>query len=158
MSPVFIIFCEQKCFTREDVFNDHNSRLWALDNHHAISKCGWRHFQRQCLDWYRRGHCREPLSATGYAHCSTISWSYWNWSIGDAWRCASNCETEVLVWARRSSNPLRGRCVAVAWHDLSRKVNLTWKADCVASSVAGSNSNRFFTLGISEGARLCSSF
>jgi hypothetical protein len=51
-----------------------------------------------------------------------------------------------------------GRCLAVVGHDLPRKVNLTWKADCVASSLAGSNSNGFFPLGISEGARLRSSF
>jgi hypothetical protein len=43
--------------------------------------------------WYRRGQCPGPVCATWQADCSTVSWSSWNCSNWDAWRC-------LKLWGR----------------------------------------------------------
>jgi hypothetical protein len=36
-----ILWTDEACFTREGVFNVHNSHLWAQDNPHAIRERGY---------------------------------------------------------------------------------------------------------------------
>jgi hypothetical protein len=36
-----ILWTDEACFTRDGVFNVHNSHLWARDNPHAIRKRGY---------------------------------------------------------------------------------------------------------------------
>jgi hypothetical protein len=43
--------------------------------------------------------------------------------------------------------PLWGRCQAVVERDISRKVDWTWRTDCMASLVVGPNSDEFFPVG-----------
>jgi hypothetical protein len=57
-----------------------------------------------------------------------------------------------VVSARQSSRALWGRCPAVGEHDISGKVDWTSRADCVATSVAGSNFDRIFPVETPEGA------
>jgi hypothetical protein len=69
-------------------------------------------------------------------------------------RCASSCEADVVVSERQSFSAMCGRCPAVVERDISRKVDWTWRVDCMASSVAGSNCNECFFFLASEGALL----
>jgi positive regulator of sigma E activity len=48
----------------------------------------------------------------------------------------------------------RAGTAAKVERDISRKMDWTWRADCMASLVAGSNSDGFFPVGIPEGASL----
>jgi hypothetical protein len=76
---------------------------------------------RQSLGWNRRGHGSGPLSATWHADCSTISWFYGNCFSWAAWSCASSCQAEVVVSARRTSSALRRRSPSVIERDISRR-------------------------------------
>jgi hypothetical protein len=60
-----------------------------------------------------------------------------------------------VVSARRSSSSLWGRCPAAVGRDISRKVDWTSRAKCMASSVTWSNSGGLFPVGQSERTRLC---
>jgi hypothetical protein len=108
-------------------------------------------------------------SAFGLVSSGTLSWApicyltgwllndiviFWELFYWAACRCASSCFAEVVVSARRSSSALWGRCPAVIERDITRKVDLTWRVDCMASSVAGSNSDGFFPVGTPKGASL----
>jgi hypothetical protein len=77
-----------------------------------------------------------------YLTCRLLPWSSGNCSTRAAWRCASSRETEAYQQQRRSS-ALWGRCPGVAERDISRKVNWTSRAVCMASSAAESNSDGF---------------
>jgi hypothetical protein len=79
-----------------------------------------------------------------------------NCSTGDAYRRACSCETQFVVSARRSSSELWGRYAAVVGCDISRKVDWSWIADCMTSSVAGSNSDGFLPAVTPERRRFCS--
>jgi hypothetical protein len=88
------------------------------------------------------GNFHGPLSATYQADWSTTSWYSGNCSTGADW-CVRGCSfstTELQRTMRKMS--------AVPGHVISR-------ADCIASSVAGSNSDACPSVGTSEGARTC---
>jgi hypothetical protein len=104
------------------------------------------------------GILSATASAFGLVSSGTLSWApicYWTgWMLNDIvifwklfYRGYSSCEAEVVVSARRSSSALWGRCPAVVERDISRKVDWTWRADFIASSVAVSYSDRFFSYG-----------
>jgi hypothetical protein len=61
-----------------------------------------------------------------------------------------------VVSALWSSGALWVSCPAVVECDISRKMDWMSRADCMAYSVAGSDSDRFFLVGTVEGARLWS--
>jgi hypothetical protein len=67
------------------------------------------------------------------------------WLLGDI----------VIFW---SSSALWGRCPAVVERDVSGKVDGTWRADCMASSVAGSNSDGFSSCGDTWKSKFTQSF
>jgi hypothetical protein len=83
-----------------------------------------------------------------------MPWFSGNSSTGCAWMYASISEAGAVVAARLGSRALRGRCAAVVERDTSRKVVSEWTADCVASPVAGSNSDGIFPVESPEGAIL----
>jgi hypothetical protein len=64
--------------------------------------------------------------------------------------CASSCDVEVVVSARRSCSALWARYPAVDEHDMSRKVSWTSRDDIMASSVARSKSGSYFVWGRSN--------
>jgi hypothetical protein len=73
-----------------------------------------------------------------------ISWELFYW--GCLKLCL--CDADVVVSAQW------GRCPAVVERDISRKVAWMSRAECMASSVAGSNSDGFSSVGTPDGARL----
>jgi len=93
-------------------------------------------------------------SATWQADCSKISWFSWNCSTGAAWKRVSSSKADDVGSAQRSSRALQGICLAVVECDISRKVDWTWRAECMASSVVGPNSNGLYPVGTPEGALL----
>jgi hypothetical protein len=112
---------DKACFTRDGVFNVHNSHLWACANPNANSKPVYQvRFIISISFWV--GILEEIvvgfLSATWQTDCSTIS-------TGPAWRCASSYGTEIVVSTLRSSKSLLGTCSAVVERDISKKVDST---------------------------------
>jgi hypothetical protein len=73
--------------------------------------------------------------------------NFWSCSTGAAWTWACSYEAEFVVSAWSSFSALWGICPAVAEGDLARKVVCTWRADCMASSAAGCNSDGYFSCG-----------
>jgi hypothetical protein len=108
-------------------------------------------------------------SAFGLESSVTLPWApiccLIGWLLNDIvifWKlfyrgCLEVC---LCLWGRRcgssSSSALWGRCRAVVQHDISRKVVWTSGAECIASSVAGSNPVEFFPMRTPEEAHLCS--
>jgi hypothetical protein len=141
--------------TLEGVFNVHNSHLWARDNPHAIRERGYQvRFSVSVWAGILGNIVVGPYLLSDRLDCSTISWFSGKCSTVAAWRCASSCEAVVGISARRSNSALWWRCPEVVECDTSGKVDWTWRADCMASLVAGSNSDGFFPVGISEGVNL----
>jgi hypothetical protein len=144
--------CAWALFTQHSVDRWSVFYAWEVHNSHLLARYPLLSpLQGQRSGWYRRRHCRGPLSATWQADCSTMSWFSWNSSTRASWRCACIRETEAVVSARRGSSALWGRYPAVAE---PRKGNWTCRPDCMASSVAGSYSDECFSVEIPEGARL----
>ncbi|GFQ78161.1 uncharacterized protein TNCT_62331 [Trichonephila clavata] len=48
-----ILWTDEACFTREGVFNHHNSHMWSEVNPHAIRP--QKHQERWCVSWPTRG-------------------------------------------------------------------------------------------------------
>jgi hypothetical protein len=82
---------------------------------------------------------------------TVILWHYFFFSLG-LLEAVPLAEKVVMASELRNSSALWGRCSAGVKRDLSRKVNWTFRGNCMTSSVAGSNSDRFSPLGTREGA------
>jgi hypothetical protein len=79
-----------------------------------------------------------------------------NCSTGASWSCAFSCDAESVISSQRSSSALWGRYPTVVETDISRKVYSKSRANCMSSSVFGSNSHEFPPVETPEGAGLCS--
>jgi hypothetical protein len=105
-------------------------------------------------------------STFGLASSRTLSWAsvcyLTSWQLRNiliflelfyrsAWRRASSCEADVDS-AQRSSSALGlwMKCLAVVERDIAMELDWTWRAYCMASSVAEPSSDRFFSFGTPE--------
>lgn len=95
------------------------------------------------LGWYRRGHCCGLLSPTLQDECLIISHFFWKRNYHGCIKMWV-CQTGVVAPAQPSSSSLRRIRRSVVERDLSRELAWTWRADCVAFSVAETKSNVFF--------------
>jgi hypothetical protein len=147
-----VIWTDEACFTREDVFvvrkvtSGHWIMLSANVGIKSASALAFGMASSGTLSWART--CYRQ------ANSPTVSWFYWNYSTGAAWKCACSCEAEDAVSSRRSSSALWRRRSVVVKSNICRNVDWTWRTDCMASLVAGSNSLGFLPVGTPEGGRL----
>jgi hypothetical protein len=149
-----ILWTDEACFTREGVFNVHNSHLWARDNPHAIRERGYQ--------------VRFSVSVWADIVGDVVVGPYLLPDRLTAQRYRDFLETVLpelledvrpalrqMLWFQHDRAPAHyGKSPAVVERDISSKVDWTWRADCMASSVAGSNSDDFFPVGTPEGASL----
>jgi hypothetical protein len=97
-----ILWTDEACLTREGVFTVHKSRLWARDKPHAIHEDGYH--VRFSVIWTR------IIGHIFVGHCLLIDIViFGNCFAGDVSRCASWCEVEFVVSARRSCSALWAR-------------------------------------------------
>lgn len=154
LHPADGLVCAELCgkkkrFTREVVLSVINSHLTARDSPHAI--CG-RGYQVSFNVNFWDGIVGDTVVGIWQADCSTKSWFSWNWSTGVAWRCA--CSRETGCFSTTEFQCIVGRYSAVVERNISWKVDWSWRTDCVAYSVSGSNSDGFLPVRSPEGPRL----
>jgi hypothetical protein len=153
-----ILQTDKACFTCEGVFNVHNSHLWALDNPHAVHIHGyevrfsisvWAGIIRDIL----MGACLLSDSLTAQWYCDFLD------TVLPGLLEGMPLAVRQRLWFQHdSSSMLWERCPAMVECNISRKVDWTWRTDCMASLVAGSNSDGFFNVRTPEWASLHSLF
>jgi hypothetical protein len=109
--------------------------------------------QRQRLGSNRRGYYRGPLTGWLFNDSVIFCRLFFLGSFICFWLWGRSCGLSTTELRRVYREDFQ----AVIKRDICSKVDWTWRAHCMASSVAGSNYNRIFPEETPEGARLCSS-
>jgi hypothetical protein len=140
-----ILWTDEACFTREGVFNIHNSDFWARDNPHAIRERGYQ-VRFSVIVW--AGTVGDIVMGPYLLPDRLTAQRYRNF-LETSTGLLEDVPLAVRqrLWFQHDGAPalpLWGRCPAVVERDISRNVELTWRADCMVSSVAESNSDGFF--------------
>jgi hypothetical protein len=150
-----ILWANEACFTRQDVLNDHNSQLWARGNPYAIREHG---YQVRCSVSVWAGIDEDIVVGPCLLSNRPTAQRYRDFLESVL---AGPLEDVLIVvrqrlWfrSRRSSSALWGRRPAVVEHDISGEMDWTSRADCMASSLAGSNSDGFFSVRTPDRVRL----